>query len=44
MGRYLAVVFSDLERHSLQWARTPRDRMVAAIAEYRRLAESGATE
>ena len=38
--RYLAVVFSDLERHSLAWARVPRDRMVAAIAEYRYLAES----
>src|SRR5918996_705223 len=42
MGRYLAVVFCDLERHSVQWTRTPRDRMVAAIAEYRHLAESSA--
>ena len=38
--RYLAVVFSDLERHSLAWTRVPRDRMVAMIAEYRYLAES----
>jgi tetratricopeptide (TPR) repeat protein len=38
--RYLAVVFSDLERHSLAWTRVPRDRMVAVIAEYRYLAES----
>ncbi|HYU19389.1 MAG TPA: tetratricopeptide repeat protein [Chloroflexota bacterium] len=40
MGRYFAAVFSDLERHSLVWGRTPRDKMVAIIAEYRYLAES----
>jgi tetratricopeptide (TPR) repeat protein len=39
VGRYLAVVFSDLERHSLAWGSVPRDRMVAMIAEYRQLAE-----
>lgn len=40
MGRYFAAVFSDLERHSIAWARTPRERMIAAIAEYRYAAES----
>lgn len=44
MGRFLAAVFTDLERHSLQWTRTPRDRMVAAIAEYRYLAETVASQ
>jgi tetratricopeptide (TPR) repeat protein len=39
VGRYLAVVFSDLERHSVAWASAPRDRMVAMIGEYRQLAE-----
>lgn len=38
--RQLAVLFSDLERHSEAWLRVPRERMVAAIAEYRYLAES----
>lgn len=42
MGRYLAVVFCDLERHSVQWTRTPRDRMIGAIAEDRHLAETSA--
>jgi tetratricopeptide (TPR) repeat protein len=37
---YCAIVFSDLERHSAEWARIPRDKMVAIIAEYRYLAES----
>lgn len=40
MGRYLTVVFSDLERHSQAWSRIPRDEMVAVIGEYRYLAES----
>lgn len=40
MSRYFAVVFADLERHSAAWARVPRERMVAAIGEYRYLAES----
>ena len=40
MGRHLAVLFSDLERHSDAWHRVPRERMVAAIAEYRYVAES----
>lgn len=40
MGRYLAVLFSDLQRHSDAWLEVPRERMVAAIAEYRYLAES----
>ncbi|MEX2210430.1 MAG: tetratricopeptide repeat protein [Gaiellaceae bacterium] len=44
MGRYVAVVFSDLERHTDEWNRVPRDRMVATIAEYRYLAESLAGE
>ncbi len=44
MGKYLAAVFSDLERHSVAWSRTPRDTMVALIAEYRYLAESLASQ
>lgn len=40
MGKYLTVLFSDLERHSKAWARIPREAMVAIIAEYRYLAES----
>jgi len=40
MGRHLAVLFSDLQRQSDAWLRVPRERMVAAIAEYRYLAES----
>ena len=44
MGRYMAAVFSDLERHSLAWNRTPRDEMVAITAEYRYLAESIASQ
>lgn len=39
MGRYLAVVFSDLERHTEEWARLPRERMVEIVAEYRYVAE-----
>lgn len=39
MGSYLAVVFSDLMRHSEVWNRMPRQAMVAAIAEYRYLAD-----
>lgn len=42
--RYAAVVFADLERHSLEWARVPRERMVALVAEYRYLAESLASQ
>ena len=44
MGRYMAAVFSDLERHSLAWSRTPRDEMVAITTEYRYLAESIASQ
>jgi tetratricopeptide (TPR) repeat protein len=44
MGQYLAAVFTDLEKHSLAWAKTPRDNMVALIAEYRYLAESLASQ
>jgi len=40
MSRYFAVVFSDLVRHSDEWARVPRERMVALVAEYRYIAES----
>lgn len=40
MSKYLTVAFADLERHSQAWARVPREQMVAAIAEYRYLAES----
>lgn len=40
MERYLAVLFCDLERHSVEWTRTPREKMVAIIAEYRYMAES----
>lgn len=39
-GRHLAVLFTDLERHTDAWLRVPRDRMVGAIAEYRYVAES----
>jgi tetratricopeptide (TPR) repeat protein len=41
---YCAIVFSDLERHSAEWARIPRERMVGMIAEYRYLAESLAAQ
>ena len=44
MASYFAAVFTDLERHSEVWARTPRDQMVAIIAEYRYLAESMAAQ
>ncbi len=44
MGKYLAAVFSDLEKHSIAWSTTPRDTMVALIAEYRYLAESLASQ
>lgn len=44
MASYFAAVFTDLERHSDVWARTPRDRVVAIIAEYRYLAESMAAQ
>lgn len=40
MGRYLAVVFSDLERSSQAWSRIPRDEMIAVVGEYRYVAES----
>jgi Flp pilus assembly protein TadD/class 3 adenylate cyclase len=40
MPEYLAVVFSDLVRHSDEWGRLPRERMVALVAEYRYIAES----
>ncbi|MDQ2911022.1 MAG: tetratricopeptide repeat protein [Actinomycetota bacterium] len=40
MTRYLAVVFSDLVRHSESWTRLPREKMVALLAEYRYIAES----
>jgi Tfp pilus assembly protein PilF/class 3 adenylate cyclase len=40
MGRHLAVLFSDLQRQSHAWLQVPRERMVAAIAEYRYLAEA----
>jgi len=39
-SRYLAVLFSDLERHTEVWHRVPRDQMVGLVAEYRYLAES----
>lgn len=41
---YMAVLFADLERHSLAWSRIPRERMVATIGEYRYLAESLASQ
>jgi len=37
---YFAIVFCDLQRHSLAWRRVPRAAMVAIIAEYRYLAQS----
>ena len=40
MSRYFAVVFSDLVRHTDEWGRLPRDKMVGLIAEYRYIAES----
>lgn len=44
MAGYFAVLFSDLERHSLSWSRVPRDRMAAIVADYRYLAESLASQ
>lgn len=44
MSRYLAILFSDLERHSAAWSEVPRERMVAFIAEYRYQAESLASQ
>jgi tetratricopeptide (TPR) repeat protein len=43
-GRYLAAVFTDLEQHSAAWTALPQERMAAALAEYRYLAESLASE
>jgi len=40
MSEYFAVLFSDLESHSIEWSRVPRERMVSTIAEYRYMAES----
>ena len=40
MERYLAVLFSDLERHSVEWTRIPREQMVGIVAEYRYMAET----
>jgi Tfp pilus assembly protein PilF/class 3 adenylate cyclase len=40
MNEYFAVLFSDLESHSTEWSRVPRERMVSTIAEYRYMAES----
>jgi tetratricopeptide (TPR) repeat protein len=42
VNRYLAVVFSDLVRHTDVWSRVPREKMVGIVAEYRYLAESAA--
>jgi tetratricopeptide (TPR) repeat protein len=39
-SRYLAVLFSDLERHTEVWHHLPREQMVGIVAEYRYLAES----
>ncbi|MEP7335337.1 MAG: tetratricopeptide repeat protein [Actinomycetota bacterium] len=44
MQRYLAILFSDLERHSVEWTRIPRETMVAIVAEYRYMAESLASQ
>ena len=44
MPSYLAAIFSDLEVHSEVWNRTPREKMVAIIAEYQYLAESMASQ
>ena len=44
MGTYFAIVFSQLDRDASVWARTPRDRMAATIAEYKYLAESIASQ
>lgn len=44
MSNYFAAVFSDLERHSQAWSRTPREQMVAIIAEYRYVAETLASQ
>ncbi len=40
MGRYAAVLFADLERHSSEWNRVPRDEMVELVSQYRQAAES----
>ncbi len=44
MGRYLAAVFSDLERHSIAWSRAPRNQMVSLIGRYCHIAESLASQ
>jgi Flp pilus assembly protein TadD/class 3 adenylate cyclase len=44
MSRYAAVVFTDLVRHSAQWSRVPRERMVGLVAEYRYVAEGLAAQ
>ncbi len=44
MGAYFAIVFSQLDRDASVWARTPRDRVAATIAEYKYLAESIASQ
>ena len=43
-SRHFAVLFADLERHTDAWLRVPRERMVAAIGEYRYIAESLASQ
>jgi Tfp pilus assembly protein PilF/class 3 adenylate cyclase len=40
MRRHLTVLFSDIQRHTDAWLRVPRERMVAAVGEYRYVADS----
>src|SRR5690349_4976431 len=37
---YYATVFTDLEQSTATWARTPRERVISIVGEYRYLAET----
>lgn len=44
VGNYFATVFSDLEQSTATWGKSPRERVVAIIGEYRYLAETLASQ
>ena len=44
MANYFATLFSDLEQSTTVWGKTPRDRFVAIVGEYRYLAETLASQ
>ncbi|MDQ0561992.1 tetratricopeptide (TPR) repeat protein [Rhizobium mesoamericanum] len=44
MNIYFAAVFTDLVRHSVAWARMPRDNITHVIAEHRYLSQSLASQ